>query len=199
MAIYNTQSGTFSGKVGGIVGSSWKGINYIKSYAKPKQPLSDAQRRQRKNFSILSTFANALCKNWLPSVFTNDNLLTFSNQFIKANKSIFSTSLEGWEINLNGSFSFSGTNKKNVEKTALSVSFEVEKFIDFDFSQVKKYFYAIYFSDSNMLFFSITSDFTKPIKINFERSFENEHFFSFEQIITESGVSKVQKSSVSIW
>lgn len=199
MAVYNSQNGTFSGKVGGLVGSSWKGINYVKSYAKPKQPLSAAQRRQQKNFSILSIFANTLCKNWLPEVFENDNLLTFSNQFVKANKSIFSASVENWEIDMNGVLPFEGTIKAENETTNHSISFSVEKFLNYEFHQVKKYFYAIYFLDSNMLFFSVTADFTKPLKIDFGRNFENEHFFYFEQIITESGISKVKRSPVFVW
>jgi hypothetical protein len=36
--------GTFSGKIGGMVGGSWKGIQYARGYVVPSNPNTDAQK-----------------------------------------------------------------------------------------------------------------------------------------------------------
>ena len=49
--------GGFSGKVGNVVGSSWKGIEYIKSRpAKMTNPRTKGQTNQRKKFIVTQTF-----------------------------------------------------------------------------------------------------------------------------------------------
>jgi len=48
--------GGISGTIGNIVGSSWRGINYIKSKpASVKNPNTEAQRRQRMRFRLVIT------------------------------------------------------------------------------------------------------------------------------------------------
>lgn len=52
--------GGLSGKVSGVVGGNWKGINYIRAYAKPSNPKTTAQTIQRSKFNAALSFAKAL-------------------------------------------------------------------------------------------------------------------------------------------
>jgi hypothetical protein len=51
--------GPFSGKVGNVVGSSWKGIRYIRQYVIPANPDTDAQKAERGLFADLVSLASA--------------------------------------------------------------------------------------------------------------------------------------------
>jgi hypothetical protein len=51
--ILNGILGPVSGKVGGVVGASWKGSAYIRSYTKPGYSRTDAQAAQRTNMQYL--------------------------------------------------------------------------------------------------------------------------------------------------
>lgn len=199
MAIYNTQNGTFSGKVGGLIGSSWKEISYVKGYTKPKQPETEKQILHKRNFRILINISKFLCKNWLPTVFTESGLLTISNIFIRENKDIFKKSLDEWELKMNGSFAFPKEIRENVKTTKKSLSFSVQSFENLPFSQVKKYLFAIYFLDSGSFFYQICDAGQPAVDLFFGKSFENQSFFCFEQIISVSGSSLVKKTPVSNW
>ena len=48
--------GGFSGKVGSVVGGSWKGINYMRVHTKPTNPKSDKQVNQRNKFTLVLSF-----------------------------------------------------------------------------------------------------------------------------------------------
>lgn len=53
----NGANGTFSGKVGSVIGSSWRGINYLRGLGKKsKVPATESQRLQRDRFSLLVKF-----------------------------------------------------------------------------------------------------------------------------------------------
>lgn len=60
--------GGIRGKVGGAVGGSWKGVNYIRSYARPGYSRTDAQAAQRDNMQYLVSaakpFVGPVCKNF---------------------------------------------------------------------------------------------------------------------------------------
>jgi hypothetical protein len=51
--------GPFSGKVGNVVGASWKGIKYIRQYVVPANPDTDAQKAERGLFADLVHLAKA--------------------------------------------------------------------------------------------------------------------------------------------
>ena len=49
--------GGFSGKVGTVIGGSWKGISYMRSQAQSiKNPRTDAQMSQRTKFALALSF-----------------------------------------------------------------------------------------------------------------------------------------------
>lgn len=68
--------GAVSGRIGNIVGSSWKGINYIRSYVIPGNPNTVAQQTERNEFALIVKIA----KNVLGSV-----IQIFWDPFIKNN------------------------------------------------------------------------------------------------------------------
>lgn len=51
--------GAISGKVGNVVGASWKGINYIREYVIPANPNTDAQKAERDLFRDIVSMASA--------------------------------------------------------------------------------------------------------------------------------------------
>ena len=53
----NGANGTFSGKVGSVIGSSWRGIHYLRGLAKKsKVPPTEAQLAQRLRFGLVTKF-----------------------------------------------------------------------------------------------------------------------------------------------
>lgn len=91
MAIQNFIDGALYGKIGGFVGANWRGVDYMRAYAKPKQPDSPAQVLHKQNFRRLIVIANNLHKVWFPYVFDDKPNKTLSNQFMTLNKGIYKT------------------------------------------------------------------------------------------------------------
>lgn len=52
--------GAITGKVGNVVGASWKGIAYIREYVIPANPNTDAQKAERDLFRDIVSLASAL-------------------------------------------------------------------------------------------------------------------------------------------
>ena len=62
------------GKVGGVVGATWKGKNYLREHVKPSNPNTPAQQLQRAKMSVVVKGA---------SHFLGGVLTRFTNQFVK--------------------------------------------------------------------------------------------------------------------
>lgn len=57
----NGANGTFSGKVGSVIGSSWRGIHYLRGLGKKsKVPPTEAQIAQRLRFALVAKFLSPL-------------------------------------------------------------------------------------------------------------------------------------------
>src|SRR5690606_31110185 len=57
----NGANGTFSGKVGSVIGASWRGIYYLRGLAKKsKVPATEAQVAQRLRFALVTKFLSPL-------------------------------------------------------------------------------------------------------------------------------------------
>jgi len=57
----NGANGTFSGKVGSVIGASWRGIHYLRGLAKKsKVPPTEAQIAQRLRFALITKFLSPL-------------------------------------------------------------------------------------------------------------------------------------------
>ena len=64
--------GGFNGKVGSVIGASWKGISYMRGIAQSiKNPKTEAQVMQRDYFAQLTQMASQLNNEQLASLFPN--------------------------------------------------------------------------------------------------------------------------------
>ncbi|WP_069660256.1 DUF6266 family protein [Arcticibacter eurypsychrophilus] len=89
--IKNGANGAFSGKVGSVIGSSWRDIDYMKGHSKrsSKKP-SESQSEIRRNFGLLSEFLGLL-RPVIDQGFKNQNTgkATTLNLAIQANYGVF--------------------------------------------------------------------------------------------------------------
>ncbi len=83
-----------SGKVGNVVGASWKGIDYIRAKATHRNdPHTEKQMQQRARFKGLSNFAKPLMDTIIRPIWNlQAGKMTGMNLFTKHNMSAFGTS-----------------------------------------------------------------------------------------------------------
>ncbi|RZT91013.1 hypothetical protein EV201_3377, partial [Ancylomarina subtilis] len=87
--------GPFSGKVGAVVGSSWKGVNYIKSLPGPNASNTEAQQKQRSRFKSVVSLASSLLSSLIRPVWNLvGGKMTGYNLFVKTNMPAFDESGE---------------------------------------------------------------------------------------------------------
>ena len=87
--------GPFSGKVGAIVGSSWKGVNYIKSLPGPNTSNTERQQVQRSRFKSVVKMASSLLASLIRPVWNlSAGKITGYNLFVKTNLAAFDESGE---------------------------------------------------------------------------------------------------------
>jgi hypothetical protein len=81
--------GGFSGKVGPVVGGSWKGIDYMRQHVIPANPNTTAQQNQRGKMGAIQVVAQIL-KSTLIVDYWNPYYSTMSgfNAFVKYNVSV---------------------------------------------------------------------------------------------------------------
>jgi hypothetical protein len=85
--------GPFSGKVGSVVGSSWKGVNYIKSLPGPNTSNTEAQQKQRSRFKSVVSLASSLLPSLIRPVWNlSSGKMTGYNLFVKTNMPAFDES-----------------------------------------------------------------------------------------------------------
>jgi hypothetical protein len=82
--------GSIKGKVGQFVGSSWRGIDYIKTYTPPSNPRTEGQVAVRSIFQHVAYIAKAIYAEVLkPYTFPKPQKLTAYNRMIQINKEMF--------------------------------------------------------------------------------------------------------------
>jgi hypothetical protein len=75
-----------AGKVGGAVMSKWKAINYIRAYAVPSNPNSDAQAAHRAKFKAVVQFAQKMMVLVIPQLWDPFyNMMSGFNALVKEN------------------------------------------------------------------------------------------------------------------
>ncbi len=101
-------TGPIYGKVGGIVGFNWKGVNAIRSYAIPANPRTTAQQSERTMFAFIVSVAKLVISTvihnyWDPfasgmsgwNLFTQKNRATVTSDDDYANLQMSFGDLEG--------------------------------------------------------------------------------------------------------
>jgi hypothetical protein len=90
MATLNFVKGSIKGRVGQFVGSSWKGIDYIKTYTPPSNPRTEGQVTIRTIFQHCAHIGKAINKGVLkPYTFPEPVKMTAYNKMIQINKDLF--------------------------------------------------------------------------------------------------------------
>jgi hypothetical protein len=90
MATLNFVTGVVKGRVGKFVGSSWKGIDYIKTYTRPGNPRTEGQVTIRNIFQHCAHIGQALNEGVLkPYTFPKPVKMTAYNRMIQINKDLF--------------------------------------------------------------------------------------------------------------
>jgi hypothetical protein len=87
MAHLNFIKAAITGRLGEIVGSSWKGINYIKTYTKPANPRTQIQQETRHTFGFISQMASAYAEPLLNRyMFPHPRRMSPMNRCVQINK-----------------------------------------------------------------------------------------------------------------
>ena len=90
MATYSNVRDYFSGKVGSLVYSSWKGTKYVKVYVPPSNPNTEGQQAVRSTFGTLAHIGKSIYQTILKSyTFPKPQKVTAYNVFIHINKGMF--------------------------------------------------------------------------------------------------------------
>lgn len=89
--LHKSVLGTFTNKVGGVVGSSWKGIPVVRSLpASVANPRSAAQMTQRMRFALMINFSVSILVGWIRPLWNRDaKRMSGFNAFVRANMSAF--------------------------------------------------------------------------------------------------------------
>lgn len=84
---HNGVLGTMTGKVGGVVGRTWKGINTVASYQpNVSNPRTNSQMAQRGKLSALTTLASQMNTGFIKPLWDRDaKKMSGFNAFIQAN------------------------------------------------------------------------------------------------------------------
>jgi hypothetical protein len=86
MATLSLFRGAITGRLGEFVGSKWKGINYLRLYAKPSNPRTPDQISVRLVFKYLSLFASALYTRGFLNLIPPARRMTERNSVFKVNR-----------------------------------------------------------------------------------------------------------------
>lgn len=91
---HNGVLGTMTGKVGGVVGRTWKGINTVASYQpNVSNPRTNSQMAQRGKLSALTALASQLNTGFIKPLWDRDaKKMSGFNAFIQANMAAVSDS-----------------------------------------------------------------------------------------------------------
>ncbi|MDR1232003.1 MAG: DUF6266 family protein [Spirochaetaceae bacterium] len=90
MASVNFVKGSLKGRVGQFIGSSWKGIDYIKTYTPPRNPRTEGQVAIRTIFQHCAHLGKAINEGVLkPYTFPRPVKMTAYNRMIQINKELF--------------------------------------------------------------------------------------------------------------
>jgi hypothetical protein len=130
MSKINFSDGSLSGKLGKIVGASWKGIPYTRLYEKPKDPKSDKQLAIRQVFRNTAHIASKLSMGVLkPYTFPQPARCTAYGHMLHLNRLMFTNkewNPENLKI-LEGPLENTGITSAVLTGKTMKVSFDAAK------------------------------------------------------------------------
>jgi hypothetical protein len=97
MASINWLKASLRGKLGQVVGSSWKGIDYIKTYTKPSNPDTPKQQQTREIFKNISQLGNSILTPLNAYTRPTPQSMTGVNYMMHLNKFMFGKTGTGWD------------------------------------------------------------------------------------------------------
>jgi hypothetical protein len=141
--------GKFSGKVGSVVGSTWKGRRYIREYVIPANPDTDLQKAERGLFADIVALAHALLGQilqifWDPFLRDNSGWATFIGKarltyLVPDNYSAVQISEGTLELSILSSAELSGSSVQFIwDSTLLGNGQMTDKAIAFVYDKVYK-------------------------------------------------------------
>jgi hypothetical protein len=90
MATLNLLRGSIKGKLGDIVGSSWRGKEYVKTFTPPSNPNTEGQAAVRTIFQHTTHIAASIYEPVLkPYTFPKPRKMTAYNRMVQINKPLF--------------------------------------------------------------------------------------------------------------
>jgi hypothetical protein len=96
MSKINWIKGELQGKLGGIVGSSWKGKSYTKTYTKPTNPNTPAQIETRALFQNIAHVGSGIRAPLEQYTRPKPHQMTAYNHLIQLNKPMFGKQGQKW-------------------------------------------------------------------------------------------------------
>lgn len=97
MARVNFAGQVVTGKANGYIYSTWKGIHYMKGYAIPSNPRTEAQQANRANFSLMTALATTMYKALYKGRIYEESNGELYRKFISQNSPYSSNLLQNWE------------------------------------------------------------------------------------------------------
>lgn len=199
MAIQNFIDGALYGKIGGFVGANWRGIDYMRSYAKPKQPDSPAQVEHKRRFRILITIANNLNSVWFPYAFTPVQNKTLSNQFMSLNKDFYHESSYDTLFKMPYKFQAKSSNVGSVLRRGTYATARVTDNHTEQTGKTIRALFGYHFPEDNLFFFKVTESVPFSWTWQFPQDLTGHKFYIFVQNQYENGLSQVWRGATLNW
>jgi len=144
-----------SGKVAGVVGGTWKNVNYVREYVVPANPNTTDQQTQRNKFTLAVAFGKLILGSVL-NVFVDPYQKTMSgfNYFIKQNIAFFTATPSYPSVLLTfGKLYFGGIIAAILTSTTVNCSFSTDT--GSNGSASDKVYGCVYDTVSGKMFFNV--------------------------------------------
>lgn len=199
MAIQNFIDGALYGKIGGFVGANWRGVDYMRAYAKPKQPDSPAQVLHKQNFKRLITIANSLHKVWFPYVFDEKPNKTLSNQFMTLNKGIYQTNGYDFDVTFPSNADSPTAKMTNILKYVNGIEFTRGFNYPSEYGEIAKVLYMKFCPELYEIAFQIADENNHHFVIKYPSNWNGKQLQTVVQVITSKYILKPQVGHTEIW
>jgi len=150
-----------SGKVAGVVGGTWKNVNYVREYVVPANPNTADQQTQRNKFTLAVAFGKLILGSVL-NVFVDPFQKTMSgfNYFIKQNIAFFTAVVAYPSLLVTfGKLYFGGIISATLTGSSVTATFSTD--VGSNGSSADKVYGCIYDTASGKMFFNVAGTVTR--------------------------------------